>query len=52
MNGLKMTALLMSSLLGLFALGAVLFTSEASARHQSAVQQPACETHEHRAFDF
>ena len=44
MNGLKMTALLMFSLLGLFALGVVLFTSEASARYQSAVQQPACET--------
>lgn len=52
MNGLKMTALLMFSLLGLFALGAVLFTSEASARYEPAVQQPACETHEHRAFDF
>jgi len=52
MRALKMAAMLMVSLVGLFAVGAVLFTGEASARYQPAPQQPACRTPEHRAFDF
>ncbi|GAG23114.1 unnamed protein product, partial [marine sediment metagenome] len=52
MRALKMAALLMVSLAGLFALGAVLFTSEASAKYQAAPQQAACHTADHRAFDF
>jgi len=51
MRTLKMAALLMVSLIGLFALSVVLFTSEASARYQAA-QPPACQTVAHRAFDF
>ncbi len=52
MRTLKMAALLAVSLVGVFALGAVLFASEASARYQDAPRQPSCQTPEHRAFDF
>lgn len=47
-----MAGLLMVSLTLIFALGAMLFTNEASARYQAAPQRPSCQTSEHRAFDF
>ena len=52
MRSLKMAGLLMVSSTIVFALGAMLFISEASARYQSARQQPTCATAAHRAFDF